>query len=143
MCRAFNIRVYGIFINDQNDILLSHENRFGHVFVKFPGGGLEFGEGMHDCLIRECKEEMNIDLSKNDLEHLYTTDFFQPSAFNSDHQLLSVYYKVHYNRMQGIKTVDWKTQPRENEELFKWVKVEELTSDVLTFPVDKHLFDLL
>ncbi len=143
MCRAFNIRVYGIFINDREEILLSHENRHGHTFIKFPGGGLEFGEGMHDCLIRESKEELDIDLSRDNLEHLYTTDFFQASAFNSDHQLLSVYYRIVNYDMSQIETVDWGMLPEGNQELFKWKKLTDLSSEALTFPVDKHLFDLI
>ena len=45
-----NIRVYGIIINDENQVLLSDELRFGNAFTKFPGGGLEWGEGTKDCL---------------------------------------------------------------------------------------------
>ena len=28
-------------------------------------------------------------------DHIYTTDFFQVSAFNPNHQIISVYYFVH------------------------------------------------
>ncbi len=55
----FNIRVYGLLFNDQGDILVSDEERFGNRFTKFPGGGLEFGEGLSDCLKREFIEELN------------------------------------------------------------------------------------
>ncbi|MCH5686994.1 NUDIX domain-containing protein [Niabella sp. W65] len=42
--------------------------------TKFPGGGLELGEGTRDCIIRECKEEIGVDVEVAD--HIYTTDFF-------------------------------------------------------------------
>ena len=53
----FNVRVYGLLINERNEILLSDEQEHGFRFVKFPGGGLECGEGLIDGLKREFMEE--------------------------------------------------------------------------------------
>jgi 8-oxo-dGTP diphosphatase len=88
----FNLRVYGILIRDNGDILVSDEYIRGNYYTKFPGGGLEFGEGTRECLKREFKEEMDLDVEVT--EHLYTTDFFQMSAFNPEHQIISIYYYV-------------------------------------------------
>ncbi len=88
----FNIRVYGILINEQKQVLLSDEFIRGNYYTKFPGGGLEVGEGTRDCLKREFKEEMNLNVQIGD--HIYTTDFYQKSAFNPEHQIVSVYYYV-------------------------------------------------
>src|SRR5215217_4020233 len=88
----FNVRVYGILINEQNELLVSDEYIRGGYFTKFPGGGLEFGEGTRDCLKREFIEEMNLNVEVG--EHIYTTDFFQLSAFNNNHQIVSIYYFV-------------------------------------------------
>ena len=49
----FNIRVYGILINEQDQVLITDELIKGHKITKFPGGGLEFGEGTIDCIKRE------------------------------------------------------------------------------------------
>ena len=54
--KRFNVRVYGIYITPQQQILLSDERIGDFCFTKFPGGGLEFGEGLHEALIREWKE---------------------------------------------------------------------------------------
>src|SRR5829696_6537669 len=88
----FNIRVYGILINDQKQVLVSDEFIRGKQYTKFPGGGLEYGEGTRDCLRREFLEEMNLKVEVG--EHLYTTDHFQQSAFNPEHQIISIYYLV-------------------------------------------------
>ena len=88
----FNIRVYGILINENKQILLSDEFIRGQYYTKFPGGGLESGEGTRDCLKREFQEEMSLDVEVKD--HIYTTDFFQISAFNPEHQIISIYYFV-------------------------------------------------
>ena len=86
----FNLRVYGILINEKRQVLVSDEYIRGGYYTKFPGGGLEFGEGTRDCLAREFMEEMNLRVEVGD--HIYTTDFFQLSAFNPDHQIISIYY---------------------------------------------------
>ena len=51
--QRFNIRVYGICINERQEVLLSDESYRDLHFTKFPGGGLGFGEGTIDCLKRE------------------------------------------------------------------------------------------
>lgn len=87
----FNVRVYGLLINDKNQVLISDEQSGGRVFSKFPGGGLELGEGLIDALKREFVEECNAEIEV--LHHLYTTDFYEKSSFN-DSQILSIYYFV-------------------------------------------------
>ena len=79
----FTLRVYGILINENKQVLVSDEYIRGNYYTKFPGGGLEFGEGTRDCLKREFREEMDLDVEVG--EHLYTTDYFQMSAFNPAH----------------------------------------------------------
>ena len=49
----FNIRVYGILINDKKQVLVSDEFIRGSYYTKFPGGGLEYGEGLIEALKRE------------------------------------------------------------------------------------------
>ena len=53
----FNVRVYGLLLNEKEEILVTDEFRLGVLMMKFPGGGLEFGEGTIDCLRRECMED--------------------------------------------------------------------------------------
>jgi 8-oxo-dGTP diphosphatase len=86
------VRVYGIIIQ-HNHILVSDELIRGMRITKFCGGGLEKGEGTRDCLKREFKEELNIEVNIG--EHVYTTDYYQPSAFRAGDQILSIYYYVH------------------------------------------------
>src|SRR6185312_7962200 len=87
----FNVRVYGILINNDNQVLISDEQEYGFRFTKFPGGGLEPGEGLIDGLKREFVEECNLNIEV--ISHFYTTDFYVKSAFN-DSQISSVYYRV-------------------------------------------------
>lgn len=141
----FNIRVYGILVNERNEILVSDEYIRGGYYTKFPGGGLEFGEGTRDCLKREFMEEMSLRVEVT--EHIYTTDFFQMSAFRPDHQIISIYYFV--KPLEEIK-VPLRTKPfdfddaqlkiyglQKEIETFRFIPIEQITEGDVTLPIDK------
>lgn len=142
--KNFNVRVYGLLINEGNEILLSDEEINGTRFIKFPGGGLEFGEGLIDALKREFLEECNLQVDV--IDHFYTTGFFVESAFGGG-QLISVYYLVKPLQDFGFKLATCEYDFEEQEELskqcFRLVNVKNLHEDSVTFPVDKHVVRLL
>ncbi len=141
----FNIRVYGILINEQQQVLVSDEYVRGTYFTKFPGGGLEFGEGTRDCLKREFMEEMNLNVRIGD--HIYTTDFFQLSAFNPGHQIISIYYFV--DALEPITAPLRDTVFAFDEqqleiykqtgeiETFRFINFDEFSADSVSLPIDK------
>ena len=86
----FNIRVYALIIF-KNNILLSRELIQNKLIYKFPGGGVELGEGIVDALQREAKEEMGQHL--NQITHFYTTDFFQRRHLYIDFAHTNIYLK--------------------------------------------------
>jgi 8-oxo-dGTP diphosphatase len=147
----FTLRVYGILINENKQVLVSDEFIRGNYYTKFPGGGLEFGEGTRDCLKREFKEEMDLDVEVG--EHLYTTDFFQMSAFNSEHQIISIYYLV--TALEKIKAPlrDKLFDFDEREmavyhatgetETFRFVDWHSFSADSVTLPIDKIAAQLI
>jgi 8-oxo-dGTP diphosphatase len=139
--KRFNLRVYAIIINDNDEVLLSDENRFGHSFTKFPGGGLEWGEGLKDCLEREIEEELGIDVTVGEL--FYVNEFFQQSAFREDDQLFSFYYRVYANDYIDVPISDHSVPLMEDGEKFRWAPIKGLSEEVLTFPVDKLIVNLL
>jgi 8-oxo-dGTP diphosphatase len=131
----FNIRVYGLLRNEFNEILITDEFRFEHAFTKFPGGGLEFGEGLSDGLKREFKEELNLDIEVGEL--FFVNTFFQASAFNPNHQLLLFYFWVNCSDWKKISVTQNKTPLTQNGERARWVSLDNLSSEVMTFPIDK------
>jgi ADP-ribose pyrophosphatase YjhB (NUDIX family) len=141
----FNIRVYGILINDQKEVLVSDEFIRGNYYTKFPGGGLEFGEGTRDCLKREFLEEMNLNVTVG--EHLYTTDFFQMSAFRPDHQIISIYYVVKPLEEIAVRLSTTAFDFDEHQmaaynlhketESFRFINWDDLSEDSVTLPIDK------
>lgn len=139
------IRVYGILINEQKQVLVSDEYIRGKYYTKFPGGGLEVGEGTRDCLEREFLEEMNLKVSIG--EHIYTTDFFVESAFNSAQQILSIYYFA--TALEPIR-VPLRITPfdfdegqmriyreLEQTETFRFIDWDDFSAEAVTLPIDK------
>jgi 8-oxo-dGTP diphosphatase len=141
----FNIRVYGILLGDDKKVLVSDEFIRGNYYTKFPGGGLEFGEGTRDCLKREFKEEM--DLEVNIAGHIYTTDFFQMSAFNPEHQIISIYYFA--EPLEPIKSplrdkpFDFDErelkiyEEKKETETFRFIDWGLFSAESVTLPIDK------
>lgn len=141
----FNIRVYGILINEQKQVLVSDEYIRGNYYTKFCGGGLEIGEGTIECLKREFMEEMNLPVEV--MAHLYTTDFYQQSAFNPQHQIISIYYLV-----QPLEDISVPLRSKEfnfdasqleayntagETETFRFINWDEFSEASVTLPIDK------
>lgn len=129
---TFNVRVYGILINNQNEILLSDEIIQGQFYTKFPGGGLEIGEGTRECLKREFMEEMNLPVEVEN--HFYTTDFYQQSAFNPDQQIISVYYYVSATEAINLEEIN---SSNEQSETFRFVCLSDFSEEEVSLPIDK------
>lgn len=136
--KNFNIRVYGILKRSNGDILLTDEIRSGVNMTKFVGGGLEFGEGIADCLKREFIEEMSINIEVKDL--FYINDFIQISAFNPKDQLISIYYNVTTSNWQQV---EYCINNPINEQTFKWISLEKLSTKDVTFKIDKVVVEKL
>lgn len=142
----FTVRVYGILFNEKKQVLVSDEYIRGGYYTKFPGGGLEFGEGTLECIVREWKEEVNQDVEV--VEHIYTTDFFQISAFDDVNQIISIYYLLKatspfvaplLEKPFGFEIPEGATQV----EGVRWVDWEDFSSAAVTLPIDKVLADIV
>lgn len=140
MVNRFNLRVYAIIIQ-HGAVLMCDECINDYCFTKFPGGGVELGEGILEALKRELMEEGNIEV--NEAEHFYTTDFFQVSAFKPDEQIISVYYKVTANIDWQEKHTDESTDKRTHTLRLYFKPLSELKVEDLTFPIDRHILKLI
>lgn len=133
----FNVRAYGVLIFN-NQLLLVHETYPDLEMTKLPGGGLEFGEGLREGLKREFYEELGMEIIVG--AHLYTTDFFQPSAFDPNAQIIAVYYRVQPAandfQPQNVK-------PRESHLKVSWQSLKTLHPQIFTFPIDRVITPLI
>ena len=136
----YTIRVYGIWINEKDEVLLSDERIRDYEFTKFPGGGMQNKEGTIDCLKREWREELNLEIEI--ISHLYTTDFYQASAFHESTQVISIYYRV---KPKAPYQLDIRSAKNDfdyhgnREERHRWISLGSLSEVDLTFPIDKYI----
>lgn len=147
----FNLRVYGVFINQKKQILVSDEYIREKYYTKFPGGGMEIGEGTRDCLKREFKEEMDLAIEVG--AHLYTTDYYQQSAFNPEQQIISIYYYV--EPLEPIKfpmrekAFDFTEEQlkiykeKTSIETFRFIDLKDFSEENVTLPIDKIVAGLI
>ena len=145
----FNVRVYGILFDKDNRLLVSDEFIRGSYFTKLPGGGLELGEGTRDCLKREFMEETGLTVEVGD--HIYTTDFFQISAFNNKDQIISIYYLVKTSEpiLLPVKTKPFDfspvqtADPNGESEVFRWINWDKVHEDIMSLPIDKVVIGMI
>jgi ADP-ribose pyrophosphatase YjhB (NUDIX family) len=143
--------VYGVLINEKQQVLVSDEYIRGNYYTKFPGGGLEFGEGTRDCLHREFLEEMNLNVEVG--EHIYTTDYFQLSAFHPEHQIISIYYRVKATENITTRISSSPFDFDENQlkiyseqqetESFRFIDWDVFSEETVTLPIDKIVAKML
>jgi 8-oxo-dGTP diphosphatase len=140
----FVIRVYALIINENQEVLLSDEYMLESYMIKFPGGGLEFGEGTIDCLKREAMEEFGqtIDI----VSHFYTTDFYQKALFYENTQLLSIYYLARFPELIRFKISNRLFDFPEKingSQSFRWKAIKDLSTEEMTFSIDKKVVEML
>ena len=133
MIDKINIRVYAIYLNENNELMALDEGYAGEKLVKLPGGGLEFGEGTLECLHRELAEELNLKIEI--VEHFYTQEDFLISKFRKNEQLLTIYYQVNILNLDELEILD------ESIEKVKWISLQE--ENPLQLPIDKIVFQKL
>lgn len=133
MIDKINIRVYAIYVNENQELMALDEGYAGKKLVKLPGGGLEFGEGTLQCLHREFAEELNLKIEV--LEHFYTQEDFLVSMFRENEQLLTIYYTVNILNFDELKILD------DSIENVKWISLQE--ENPLPLPIDKIVFEKL
>ena len=139
--KLFNLRVYGLLINNKEEILLSDEYRFETFFTKFPGGGVEYGEGILAALKREFKEELNVEITTS--EFLFFNDFFQESTFHKNTQVTCFYYLVKCTDMDHLGKENYEIPLLENGEKQRWVACATLNPKTLRFPTDRMALNAL
>lgn len=126
MARAeFLSAVYMIIKNEKGEALF--QRRWGSKlwpnFLGLPAGHLDKEENAIDALTREAKEELDIDITPNDIE-----DTFVVNRINKN---LKPYYDVYFviKNYGGLIKIN---EPNKCQEL-KWVNLEELPEDVIGF----------
>lgn len=96
------VRTKALLINDQNEILLG----FSDNTYQFPGGHLENGESLEECLKREIKEETGLEINIDNLSpFLKISHFHKNYNHQNENRRNDLYYyliksNLNYNLQQ-------------------------------------------
>lgn len=77
---TFRLSSHAVIINNQGQVLLLKAN-YGNLAWGLPGGALEPGETIHEALLRECKEELGLEVNIHYLSGVYYHSAYQSQAF--------------------------------------------------------------
>lgn len=110
--------------NEKSEVLIAEREPASNNEVglwDFPGGTVEFGESIEDTVIRELKEEVDIDIEL--VELLNVVNHILPKE--GQHWVSPVYIAKHIG---GIaKVLEPEKCPK-----FEWLKIENLNPKILT-----------
>ncbi|MDE0978796.1 MAG: tRNA (5-methylaminomethyl-2-thiouridine)(34)-methyltransferase MnmD [Flavobacteriales bacterium] len=99
----FNVRVYGVILDAAGDRILVCNERLsdGSHAQKFPGGGVELGEGILDAWWREVQEELGCRPVMQSAELFHSAEPFVRSAFRKEEQVIALYYLFQMHSDEG------------------------------------------
>ncbi|MEY2753467.1 MAG: hypothetical protein RLZZ570_1413 [Bacteroidota bacterium] len=130
------VRVYGFLEDAQGRVLVSAERFRGQPLVKYPGGGVEWGEGIREALVREFQEELQLDVAVENL--VFFNEFPVVSAFDPEVQVFSFFYRVTAAGPMSFATHPTVAVPDEDGERAVWVPKAELANVPFTYPIEQE-----
>lgn len=124
-----------ILLNDQNQILATQrQNKDYDGQWEFPGGKIEPGETHTQTLIRELKEELDVNIKVGN--HLITLDFQYPKFFVTLHSYWAViesgdislleHKEARWLYQNELDSVHWLEADIEIIELIKNTRIEDI-----------------
>jgi len=109
------IKAAGLVVNEQGRVMMSRD--FGAKYWSFPGGGKDSeDESDFECLKREFKEEMDIELKEEDIRFYCETPEF-PAANDPGKTVKSFFYFVDLHGQEP--------KPMAEVETIKWFSIED------------------
>lgn len=117
----FNFRVSGVFLDSSRKRFLTN-TRDTVDFCVLPGGRIEMGEDSREALIRELKEELNVEIEIQGIKAI-TENFFD---FDDKH-----YHELQYVYIAKIldKSIEEHTEPfigTEKKDKFEWKNISDI-----------------
>ncbi len=126
------VRVKAFVLSNRNKILMAHSNNIYH----FPGGHLEKGESLSECLVREIREETGIEIEDKEYEPFlkldrYTKDYPRAGE-NRNSQIFYFEINANINSENVRRNISYTEREKEGD--FKTVlldfdNIEEILVD--------------
>jgi ADP-ribose pyrophosphatase YjhB (NUDIX family) len=101
-------------IKFQDEILMIHENQEGQIYIDMPAGGVEHGETLEEAVVREIKEETNLDVDTPTLIGIF--EYIEPEKTTINFlYVIELSEKKELTKIQDEDVVD-----------IQWMKTEEV-----------------
>lgn len=135
MNKKLSIRVYAIFQTEDGKVPVLREKYHDLELVKFPGGGMVWGEGVIDTLKRELYEELGMRDFSYELFFIYEKPII--SIFNPEVSVVTIYYLV--TSKENLSIGKQTPVKKDNSALLEilYLPLEESSCNQLTFENDR------
>ena len=136
----FNLRVWGIIVNDNKLLAMKDENS---PYYYLPGGRINLHERAEDAILREMREELNI--CAEIIRPLWVNQaFFVEEVLNEKFHEICIYFLIDASKTDLLERGEKFTRSEDKHTLtFEWLKFEEL-KDKYLYPefIKKEIFNL-
>lgn len=126
-----SVRARAILINSNDEVLMCYSNGLKH--YEFPGGHMEEGETLEECLQREILEETGIEINPKEAKPFYSIKYYCKNYHESGRNKLFVidYYVIHCDTLfdNDNRQLD-ENEVIENYEC-RYIKIDELMDALL------------
>lgn len=118
------ISVYLVLQNDQDEVLLLKRQNTGFCDGQYglPAGHVDGGEELKQAMLREAKEEVDLDLDEHDLELIHVIH-----RNRGDHERVDFFFRC----------TNWSGEPKNAEPYkcseLKWYPINELPEETIDY----------
>lgn len=141
MDKIFRYSIKAIIIKDNKLLVESCDYGYGR-FCKLPGGGHQWGETMKEALIRECKEELNLNVNPTRL--LFARDYIAKNhQQTTDDDVFHQAELMFECNVKDFSTLSIGSEPDGENQQIKWIDLDKLpTSDFYPKAIVPYLTQL-
>lgn len=128
------VRVKGLIINSNNEILLGYSY---HTY-QFPGGHLEKGESIKECLKREILEETGMDISFSNMQSLLSIKYYMRKLNNKKNYCEKIhYYVIKTDAKVNLRNTNYTKEEKTGNYVLRYINMDDI-EDVLIEHVNKY-----
>lgn len=118
------IRVKMLLVNSKDEILLG----FCYNTYQFPGGHLEKGETLIECVIREVKEETGIELKLDKIEPFFKIKHYNKNYRGTDENRCSkiYYFEIKTDEKYNLANVNYTESEKEGNFELRYIPLNSV-----------------
>lgn len=135
------IRTKGLIINDNNEITLG----YSHKTYQFPGGHLEEGETINECLIREVKEETGIDIKNYELQPFQKNTYYSKNyrGTNKNRENIIYYFIIKTNDKTNLNNIELTNYEKEGNFCIKTYPLDNIENILIKSIPDNPINEII